>query len=109
MAINYKRLYTGRPGTAVETLVSSTAGQRLLKQIVLSNNTATVATVTLYAVPSGGTAGPDNVLCPTVSVPANGAIPWSFAEFVLDPGDTVQGLQATSGAVTVHIHGLEVS
>jgi hypothetical protein len=102
---DWKRLYTGRPGTALTTLVSGSAAVRQLKQIVLVNRSAGNASITLYAVPAGQSASDDNILIPNLVIPP-GLTPISFANFTLEAQDTVQGLQTVTGAIAVHIHGV---
>lgn len=108
MAILWKRLYTGRPGLTMETLVPAvTSGTRQLKQVVLVNRSTSSATITLHAVPADGVANEDNVLIPNLTLEPRSVVPISFACFTLDVNDTIQGMQGTTGAVTVHIHGVE--
>lgn len=103
---DWKRLYTGRPGTTLSTLVPGSATVRQMKQIVLVNTTNQNASIKLYAVPSGGTATDDNILVPNTTLPANSVTPISFACFTLEANDTIQGLQTTPNAIAVHIHGV---
>ena len=107
MSLTRKRYYTGRPGTTIGQLVAPLTTKGQLKQLWIANNTASAATLTLYAVPPGGSPGPDNILLPTTSFPANEPIPISVALFDLEVGASIHGLQGTAGALTLHIHGLE--
>jgi hypothetical protein len=104
---DFKRLYTGQPGTALGTLVAAQTVKYWVKSIVLHNTTTTDATVKLNLVPSGGTAGVPNQLVDH-TVKAKDTVILNDVE-TLEVGDTIQGLQGTASAVTVHISGVEVS
>ncbi|MDB5054444.1 MAG: hypothetical protein JWM44_2494 [Bacilli bacterium] len=104
-----KKLYGAQPSTILATLYTVPAATtEIIKEIVLTNTTATDATITLYLVDSGGTAGATNMLLNAYPVKAKDTVFISMSE-VLATGGTIQGLQGTSGAVTVRISGVEVS
>lgn len=109
MANTPKRLYTNQPGVSVSTLYTVPAStSTIIKNIFLCNTTGTDANVTLYFVPSGGTAGNTNKVISSYTVSANDSVVIDLSS-VLETGDTVQGVQGTSGAITAYISGVEVS
>ncbi len=77
----------------------------IVKTIDIANNGTMTAKVTLYLVPTGGTAGADNVLIPNVSIPKNSIFQWSGAQ-VTNAGATVQATSTIAG-VSVTISGGE--
>jgi hypothetical protein len=108
-----KKLYGAQPSNVLATLYTVPAATtEIIKEIVLTNTTATDATITLYLVDSGGTAGVTNMLLNaypvTASLTIKDTVFISMSE-VLAAGGTIQGLQGTSGAITVRISGVEVS
>lgn len=50
----------------------------------------------------------NNQLIPAQTIPAFTSIPVSGIKKFLNPGDTIQALQETASAITVHIDGVEV-
>jgi ATP-dependent protease ClpP protease subunit len=103
------RLYIGQPRTSNTTLYTVPSGKKaIIKQILLSNTSASDVTVTIYLVPSGGTAGANNMIVPGITVNAKTVVTIDMAQ-VMNAGDFLVGVQNTSGAVTVTISGVEVS
>jgi hypothetical protein len=112
-----RQFYQGQPGTTVSTLytapaassnVTSPSATAYIKEIILANTTGAAATVTLYLVPSGGTAGVANMIVPALSINANDAKVLAGLNTFIPAGATIQGVQGTSGAITVTISGMEV-
>lgn len=104
-----KTLYRGRPSTSVGTLYTSpnTSGRwAIIKNIVLSNLTASSATITLYTVASGGSPSDDNALMKELPVAARSIVVFDVA-LPLSEGETLRGLQGTSGAISVTVGGVE--
>lgn len=110
---NQKRIYFGQPGTSVSTLYTaptnttanpSPGATAIIKEIVIANTTGNVATVTLGI--NGASAA--NQIVPTLSVGANDSKVLSGLNTMLNSGDTLQGLQGTSGSITLTISGIEV-
>lgn len=110
-----QQLYQGQPGTAVSTLytapassgnVPSPCATAQITELILANNTATAAAVTLYLVPNGGTAGAANAILAAVSVAANDTKYLSDLKTLFPPGASLQGLQATAAAITVTASGV---
>lgn len=110
-----ERLYEGQPGTTVGTLYTApgyasgspyqggaTAQSR---RMIVCNTTAAAATLTLYIVPSGGSAGVTNLQFNAVSIAAGQTQIFDLQQ-ELNPGDTIQALQSTASALTVTLSGI---
>jgi ATP-dependent protease ClpP protease subunit len=103
------RLYIGQPGTSNTTLYTVPSGKKaIIKQILLANTSASSVTITIYLVPSGGTAGAGNMIVSDITVNAKTVVTIDMAQ-VMNAGDFLVGVQSTSGAITVTISGVEVS
>ncbi len=112
-----QRLYQGQPGAAEGTLYTAPANTTdnpapgataILKSMLVANTTAAAATLTLYLVPSGGTAGAGNMLFNALSVAA-GATTVIDLEQYMEAGDFLAGLQGTASALTVTISGVTIA
>lgn len=91
-------------GTALSTLYTVPASSDLLvKDFDICNTTVTPITVTVYFVPSGGTAGAANSLMSGYSIPAQGLVQWSGTQ-VLNAGDFIQVIASSAGC-TINISG----
>lgn len=103
--LNRLSLYQGQPSTSVATVYTVPASTDVkVTSVVLCNTTATPATVTLSAVPSGGTAGVANRLLAGFTVAANDTVQADLHHF-MTTGGFLAALQGTSGAITVSISG----
>lgn len=108
-AYNPKKMYVGQPGTTNTTLYTVPANtQGIIKYIKICNTTTNDATITLSLVPSGGSAGSTNRLINADTLRANETKAIDTGE-VLNAGDFISALQGTSGAITLHISGIEVT
>lgn len=110
---NIKKMYVGQPGTTSTTLYTApgnTTAQpspyatAVIKDIWLVNTSASAATITIGI---NGVAAA-NQLVPIQQIPANTGVPVSALNKLLNANDTINALQGTSGAITVHIDGIEV-
>lgn len=90
-------------GTLVYT--APTGITTLLKCLDLTNTAATALTVSVYLVPSGGTASTANVLCYSVLVPPAGQYQWTGTQ-ILEPGGFIQAIASASG-ITINAAGGE--
>lgn len=98
--VTESRIYgPAQPGTSTGVLATVAASRRvMLKQILLANTTGTAATVTLGI---GGTDAADQIV-PAAEIPANTVESLDVSQ-VLEATETIDGLQGTSGAITVTI------
>lgn len=108
MAYTPTKMYVGQPGTSDTLLYTAPAGGAIIKSLLVTNTTGSAATITL-AWPAGasGVDAAEQALGAT-SVPANSYVQIETSQ-VLANGETVRGLQGTSGALTVHLSGVEIS
>ena len=99
-------------GTSVSTLYTAGAGGAVLDYILLVNDAAGPIKATLHYVPSGGSAGDDNILCKDVVLSGGG---WGInlleqvqaRPFHMEPGSTIRGLATVAAQATVHIGGTD--
>ncbi len=77
----------------------------LIKSMDIANNAAVAAQVSVYLVPSGDTAGADNLLIPAMSIPANSVFQWTGTQ-VTNAGATIQATSSVAG-VTLTASGGE--
>lgn len=77
----------------------------ILKSIDVANNSASAASVSVYLVPSGGSAGASNLLVPAVSIPAKTIFQWTGTQ-VMNAGATIQA-NSSIAAVTLTASGGE--
>jgi len=91
-------------GTSLATLYTVPVSSVLLvKDFDICNTTAAAINITVYFVPSGGTAGAGNTIVPTYSLPANALMQWAGTQ-VLNAGDFIQVIASAVGS-TINISG----
>lgn len=94
-------------GTAAGTLyMTPDATTTIMGEVQIANSNATQATVTVYLVASGGTAGPTNVMMPAVPIPPNSVIKYTSKQ-VLMIGDSIAALASNASGVIIRISGVE--
>lgn len=111
MSNTIKQLNAGStvPGTSaasIYTVPASTTG--VVQTITLCNTTASAATITLYRVPSGGTAGASNMVMNAYSVTAGNTVILDNLRWSLPASSTLQALQGTASAIAIYVDGVEV-
>jgi hypothetical protein len=107
------KIYAGQPGTSAGTLYTCAQGEQIVvDNVIVCNTTGTAAVFTLDVVPSGGTAGVTHRIAAALSVAANATVSLAASlaplGIVLEEGDTLNGLQVTSGALTLTVTGRAV-
>lgn len=110
-ALTPKNIIAGTQLTAsAATYYAVPANTRcIVQKMTFANTTGTARTVTVYLIPSGGTASASNTVVTTHTVPAN-------SEWICDPvqghtleaGAFIQALADGAAAVTIYASGLEV-
>jgi len=109
-SLSEKNFYHGQPGTSDGTL--NLAGNATvpanhkytISTILIANTSGSNATVTLAR--GGTTATAANQIVPTVTIPAN-TVEIIRGPFVFEAGDSLHGVQGTSGAITLDINGAD--
>lgn len=90
------------------TIRTTPAGVRdLIKTMDIANNNGAAVTVSVYLVPSGGTADASNRLVPGVSIAANSVFQWSGTQ-IMEAGGTIQATASTTD-VTLTASGGEAT
>lgn len=111
MSVTAKKIIPGSQLTAAAaTYYTAPANTRTkISKLTFTNNDTVARTITLYLVPSGGSAGVTNLLTKAAPV-GPGAVYEAFeAEgHVLQPGDTIQALADSASQVTIQASGLEI-
>ena len=108
MAEALKRMYFGQPSTTNSTLYtapSGTGATAVVRNIHATNTSRSSATLSLGLNGTAATAA--NQFIGNFSVPAYGLFVENI-NIVLEGSNTIQGLQGTSGALTVIISGVEL-
>lgn len=105
MAITFSKLFAPVQLPASNGTVftmSATPTTIILKngRVRLTNTTAGAVAVTLYAVPSGGSAGVGNMFLNAVSVAGNNYLDTDIP--TLAAGDSLQGFAGAATSVTIH-------
>ena len=106
MSITYSQFFAPAVlGTSAATLftVPASPASTLLRggRIRLTNTTALPVAVTLYAVPSGGTAAAGNAFVSAKSISANDYLDIDVP--LMGPSGFVQGMAGTATSVTAHM------
>jgi hypothetical protein len=97
-AINAQSLTTS--AVAYYTVPSGT--QSTIANLSLSNTSASPVSVTVYNVPSAGSAGTGNILVPAYSLAAGQSyVPPQAIGLTMAPGATLQALAATGAVVNI--------
>jgi hypothetical protein len=96
-------------GTSAAALytVQAPSANAVTKQIIVANYSANSANVSLYFVPSGGTAGNGNLIVPSVAIASNSTITLDLTQ-VLNVGDAIWGLSSSATALNIMMSGYEV-
>ncbi|OPH47632.1 hypothetical protein BC351_10610 [Paenibacillus ferrarius] len=103
-----KRLYVGQPTTAATTLYTVPANTTtIVKNILITNTTATSSNITIYAVPNSQTVGNQHKILAAYTVKGNDTISMDVS-LVVSSNDTIQALQGTSAAISIYVSGVEI-
>jgi len=82
------------------------ASQDVIKNIDITNTSASPVTCSLNLVPSGGTVGAGNFLFGTVSIAANSTMHWTGTR-VMNTGDFISVIAGTTNILVISVDGLE--
>jgi hypothetical protein len=89
--------------TILYTSPTNPSTRTYVKDIDISNTSATATTVSVYLVPLGSSAAASNALFYSVSLPGYSTLQWTGAQ-ILNPGDSIQASAANSSC-TISISG----
>ena len=95
MAI-YNTQITSLSAGSADTLASG-SGTRAITTVIVCNTGATDLTVTLYAVPSAGSAGNGTMIVNQLTVPAGDTVSFDQEKMVLGTSDQVRAICSASG------------
>jgi hypothetical protein len=88
---------------SIATPVFTAAGQQAVTTIVACNVSTVTTTLSMFAVPYGGNAGPSTQILSNVVLPAGETFAFDKERFVLEDNDAFFALAGISDAVTVTI------
>jgi len=111
MSVTPKKIIAGSQLTAsAATYYTAPANTRTkITKLTFTNSDTVARTVTLYLVPSGGSAGVTNLLVKAFPVGPGATYEAYEAEgHVLMTGDFIQALADSAGQVTIQASGLEI-
>lgn len=109
MPVSEALLARAELGVAVATFYTVPAAtQTIVKEVMVSNNTALAIGVELYYVESGGVADDSNIYLPVVVIAANDFLQIRSTQ-VLETGDTIQSLASVASGVSIMVSGAEVT
>lgn len=91
MAI-YNTAITASTGT-----LASGSGIRAITTVIVCNTGASDRTVTLYAVPSGSSAGTGTMIVNALNIPAGDTITFDQEKMVLGTGDELRAVASATG------------
>jgi len=104
-----KVLYRGLIGTVEETVYTVPAATTtIITGMVVCNNTALAATLTLSVVPDEGAADLPNRIMNTEEIDGRESTSLKYT-LPMQTGDFISGLQGTENALTVTIYGVEIT
>lgn len=111
MAVLQRALVLPQQLTAsTATYYTSTSLKTRIDKLTITNPTGTARTVTIYLVPSGGTAGDSNTLTSAKTVAAGET--WNCPDVVghvLEDGGTLQAGASAATALTIAASGVTIS
>lgn len=107
---NIKELVPARslPDSASALYTVPGLTQTIVKQILVSNTTATDLEATLYFVSDGDTPNTSNAMFPGVLVSANSTLSIDIKS-VLPIASSIHGFASASASLNIHISGVEVA
>jgi len=109
MATTPKVLYRNLIGTIEESVYTVPADTTtIITGIVVCNNTASTATLTLSVVPNEEVADTTNRIMNTEELDGNQSASIKY-NLPMQVGDFISGLQGTENALTVTIYGIEIT
>lgn len=112
MATTPKKLIPGSLLTtsAVAYYTAGASTKAIIQDATVSNTSGGAVTVTVYLVPSAGSASAANTIIPSITLAANEVQKlWQLVPHVVEAGGTIQALSNTGAAVSFQASGVEVT
>lgn len=96
-------------GTSASTVytVSGVGVSAVVKQIMVSNTSASSVNFSMHVVPSGGIAGATNLMSPALAIAANSFITIDLDQ-VLATGDFISAFASAATSLNIMVSGYEV-
>jgi hypothetical protein len=85
------------------TAVLTSSGNNAITSMVFCNTTAGSVTLTVYLVPSGGSAGDSTTIVKSLTIVANDTYVFDTSKFILSNGDALRAISDTNNAVTATV------
>ena len=92
--------------TSTSYYTPATGATGVIKEIILSNPTATPVAASVYLVPTGGTVGNSTTLVPGVTITGNSFITIPMSQ-VVNNGENIYASAVSGSSITLTISGLE--
>lgn len=111
MTVTAKKLFdpTFLTGSAATYYTVPGSTRTIIKKLTLTNTDSVTRTVTIYLVPSGGSAAASNVILSAQGITAGETYEVFVAEGqTLAAGDTIQALASTTSVVNMQASGVEI-
>lgn len=111
MTVTAKKLFQPALITASTATYYTVPGstRTIIKKVTLTNTDSVTRTVTIYLVPSAGSASATNIIVSAQGVTAGE----TYEVFVMEghclrDGDTIQALASTASVVNIQVSGVEI-
>jgi hypothetical protein len=105
--VQFKKFIQAQITAAAVTIYTTPAlSQDVIKNIDITNTSATAVGVTMNLVPTGGTAGVANQFFGSISVPANSTLHWTGTQ-VMNAGDFISVVASVTAVTNIMVSGLE--
>ncbi len=89
--------------SATDITVSGAAENRAVLNLLFCNDDTTARTITLYTIPSGGSASATTQILKAYTIPAGDTYIWTADEkFILGPSEKIAGLCDVASKVSVN-------
>lgn len=111
MAVALNNLCSALATNAVATYYTAPVATRTrIDALAVTNTDASAQTISIWLVPSGGTAGDDNIIAKAKSIGAGETVRITAAvNQVLLAGGTLQAQGSIGSKLSIHASGVEVS
>lgn len=82
---------------STNTTIYTSSGTNAITTVIVCNTGGTDRTLTLYAVPSGGSANTTSMIVNALNVPAGDTVSFDQEKMVLSNGDTIVAVASNTG------------